>query len=275
MIGGIGGLGTFYYKSNKVGAAVQYGYHGNISLLLDLKYHYNVEDAFQAPSKPQRMGSTVQNFMNGNLQFLVPGQFTSKATFDYFEKETDGIEYIQVIDNSYDVQQWVTIQKYVRSNYKFKGASFKYDLFNGNEKGYSWRAGVTGEYSEMADVYYLPKSEFEAENLYGSVFAKKNLTLGENSSLLLGFNLGYNSNLGGKFIYTGADPTSAVILEFYDKDFAHLTSDYYRAGLGFNYSVVIGKSSNALFASGDCQFLKPTKGVDSRINAVFSLGFTF
>lgn len=275
VVGGLGGISTFYYKSNKVGGAVQYGYHGNVNLLLDLKYHYKVEDAFQAPSKPQRMGSTVQNFMNGNLQVLVNGHYTNKVTLDYFEKLTDGIEYIQVIDNTYEVQQWVTIEKYIRSNYAYKGASLKYDLFSGNEKEYSWRAGVNGEYSDIAEVYYLPKSEFSAENIYASVFAKKNISLKANSSFLLGCNVGYNSNLGGKFVYTGADPNSAVVEEFYKKDLAYLTADYYRAGLSINYSVAVKNSSNAVFVSGDCQYLKPTNGSNSRINALFSLGFTF
>lgn len=275
VVGGLGGISTFYYKSNKVGGDVQYGYHGNINVLLDLKYHYKVEDVFQAPSKPQRMGTTVQNYMAGNLQFLMSGPYTSKVTLDYYENKTDGIEYIQVIDNSYEVQQWVTIQKYIRSNYAHKGASVKYDLFSGNEKEYSWRAGVNGEYSKLADVYYLPKSEFEAENIYASVFGKKNFSLGTSKSLLLGCNLGYTSNLSGKYVYTGANPTSAVVADFFTKDLAYLMADYYRTGLSINYSFILGKSSNALFVSGDCQYLKPVKGSDSRMNALFSLGFTF
>lgn len=275
VIGGLGGIGTFYYKSNKVGAAVQYGYHSNINILLDIKGHYKIEDAYQSPSKPQRMGSTEQRFIDGNLQVLTKGSYTSKVTLDYTEKNTDGVEYIQVIDNSYAVQKWVTIDKYIRSNYKFRGASVRYDLFCGNEKGYSWKTGVDGEYSDMADEYYLPKSEFEAENIYASVFVKKNFTLGENRFLLFGVDLGYNSNLGGKFIYNGADPNSIIIEEFYNKDFAHLTSNYYSAGLNFNYSMVVGKSSTALFVSGDCKFLKPTEGSGNRINTEFSLGFTF
>ena len=275
VVGGLGGITTFYYKSDKVGGAVQYGYHSNIDLLLDLKYYYKVEDVFQAPSKPQRMGSTVQNYLNGNLQLLINGRYTSKVTLDYFDKQTDGIEYIQVIDNSYEVQKWVTVQKYIRSNYTCKGASLKYDLFSGKEKEYTWRAGVTGEYSDLADVYYLPRSEFKAENIYASVYAKKNISFGTNNSFLLGCNLGYNSNLSGKFVYTGADPTSVIIRDFYNKDLAYLTSDYYRAGLSFSYSVAVKNSSNAIFVSGDCQYLKPAKGSENRINTVFSLGFTF
>ncbi|MGE0077867.1 MAG: DUF6850 family outer membrane beta-barrel protein [Bacteroidales bacterium] len=274
-VGGQGGIGIFYYKSNKIGGGVQYGYQGSINVLLDVKGHYKVEDAFQSPTKPQRMGSTEQLLVNGNLQVLLAGDYTHKFTFDYMDKSTDGIEYIQVIDNSYEVQKWVTIEKYVRSNYSFKGASFAYDLFRGSDKGYSWRAGLVSQYSNMNDEYYLPKSKFNAENINASVFAKKNLVIGKQGLLLFGLNLGYSSNISGEFIYTGADPNSVIIEEFYKKDLAYLTSDYYSAGLNFNYSLALEKSNTALFVAGDCQVIKPTEGSDNRVNAVFSVGFTF
>jgi hypothetical protein len=274
-IGGVGGLNVFYYKSDRIGGGFQYGYNGNLSVLLDLKYALKIEDAFQTPSKPQNMGSTKQIIKEGNLQIVKVGKYTSKVTVDYLDKNTDGIEYIQVVDKSYDVQRWVTVQKYIRSNYRFNGASVKYDIFKGTESGYSWRAGLSGEYTNVKDIFYSPRSVFEAENMFGSIYGKKNIKLGEKSFLLLGLNAGYNSNIGGQFDYNGADPNSIVITEFYDKDFAYLTSDYYRTGLSITYSIAVGKKSNTVFANGDCQIMKPTSGSDSRLNALLSVGFTF
>lgn len=275
MIGGVGGLGTFYYKSDKIGGGFQYGYHGNVNVLLDLGYSMKIEDAFQSPSKPQNMGSTKQTVMTGNLQFIKEGNYTSKVTLDYFDRNTDGIEYIQVLDKTYEVQKWVTVQKYVRSNYTLKGASVKYDLIKGNESGYSWRVGVSGEYTDLNDIYYLPRSIFQAENMFGSIYGKKNFKTGEKSFLVIGLNAGYNTNIDGSFDYNGADPNSVVIKEFYEKDYAYLTSDYYRTGLSFTYSVAVGKKSNAIFVNGDYQLMKPKSGSDSRSNAFLSVGFTF
>lgn len=273
MVGG--DIGIFYYKSNKVGGAFQYGYHGDVELLLDAKYHYKVEDAYQAPTKPQRMGSTVQNFINGNVQLLFNGDFTNKVTLDYVSKNTDGIEFVQVLDNSFDVNRWITIAQHVRSKYKLTAASAKYDLFRNNDRGYSWKAGFNAEYTKTDDEYILPKSAFQAENFYAAVNATKNFNVGTLSSLLVGLNLGYNTNIDGMYEYNGADPTSAVVEELYKRDLEFLTSDYVRAGLDISYSIGLSKKSVAVFLRGSCQYLKPTEGSLDRVQAVGTVGLTF
>lgn len=110
VVGGLGGIGTFYYKGNKIGGGFQYGYTstGSFRALLDVKYHYKVEDAYQSPTKPQRMGSIKQNKIDGTIQLLNNGEnYTNKVSLGYFYKSTDGIEFIQVLDNTYEVQQWI------------------------------------------------------------------------------------------------------------------------------------------------------------------------
>lgn len=274
-VGSGSGLGAFYYKGNKIGGAFQYNYNGCVKALLDVKYHYKVEDVFQSLSKPQRMGTTVQNVFEGNLQLMIDGNYTNKLTVSYFDKSTDGIEYIQVLDHSYEVQQWVTMAKYVRSKYSLQVASLQYDFFAGNDRGYSWRAGVNGEYSNKKEEYLLPSSILTAENIFANVFAKKNFTLGSKNTLLFGLNAGYSKNLSGEYVYGGVNPTSALVTDMYKNDIAFLTSDYFRCGGELNIAFMVAKKMS-MFVSAKCQYLKPSSDeFDSRVNANFSVGLTF
>lgn len=272
---GSGGLGSFYYKGNKIGGAFQYNYNGAFNALLDVKYHYKVEDVFQSPSKPQRMGTTKQNVFEGNLQLMFDGDYTNKLTLGYFDKSTDGIEYIQVIDESLEVQQWVTLAKYIRSNYSLQVASLKYDFFAGSDRGYSWRAGVNGEYSNQKDEYFLPNSILTAENIFANVFAKKNFNLGSKSTLLFGLNAGYSKNLNGEYIYGGVNPESVLVTNMFKNDIAFLTSDYLRFGGELNVAFVVAKKMS-MFVSAQCQYLKPSsEEFSNRMNTSFSVGLTF
>lgn len=275
VLGGIGGIGTTYYKGNILGGAFQYNYKGALNALLNIKYNYKVEDAFMSPSKPQRLGSTKQNVFEGNLQLMIDGNYTHKLTLNYYDKSTDGVEYIQVIDNSYDVQQWVTVAKYVRSKYSLQVASLKYDFFAGNDRGYSWRAGVNGEYSNKSDEYYLPNSTLTAENIFANIFAKKNFILGSKNALLFGLNIGYSKNIDGEYVYGGANASSQLVTEMFKNDIAFLTSDYLRLGGELNFSFLVAKKMS-MFLSAKCQYLNPSSDeFDSRINANFSIGLTF
>ncbi|MBR7157207.1 MAG: hypothetical protein IKD16_02290, partial [Bacteroidales bacterium] len=275
IVGGIGGLQTHYWKGNKIGGAFQYSFlsNGAFKALLDVKYNYKVEDAYQAPTKPQRMGSTEQNLMAGTLQLLLDGErFTNKLTVGYTDKSTDGIEYIQVVDNTYEVQQWVTLAQYIRSNYSLKVASLKYDFFANSERGYSWRAGVTGEYSDKFDEYYLPNSTLKAENIYFSIYGKKNFALSKKSTLLFGINFGYNSNIDGYYNYSGSCEGTDIVDKMYANDIAFMTTNYMRLGGELNFSTMVAQKT-ALFISANCQYLNPDNDLFSnRTNLAFSLG---
>ena len=122
FVSGSVGVGTFFYKGNRIGGGLQYGFkNGGLATLVDVAYSYKVEDAFQNPTKKQTMGSTRQNRWNSSLQVLSENaDYLNKLTLSYVDRKTDGIEYIQELDSSFEVAEWITLAKYVRSKYSFR-----------------------------------------------------------------------------------------------------------------------------------------------------------
>lgn len=278
VVSGSVGVGTFFYKGNKLGAALQYGYssNGSFSALLDAGYSYKVEDAWQTPTKKQRMGSVKQNMWEGSLQLLSDGDsFLNKVTVSFADKKTDGIEYIQVLDQSFEVSEWVTKAKYVRSCYSYTTLAVDYELYAKNEDGYSWRAGFNGEYSDKFDEYYLPASTLKAENLLMNMYAKKNFALCRKSSLLTGVNVGYNANLEGEYNYSGSYSESKVVKEMYANDILFMASDYVKFGAQACFSTLVGPRTS-FFVEAKCQYFVPSgSGFDNRLFTDFSVGITF
>ena len=278
VVGSINGLKTFYYKQNLVGGALQYGYHGNFHILAEGKYNYRVTDVIQTPSKPERMGTTVRNSYGGNVQALFGDEYTSKIYADAYVNHTDGIEYVQELDDTYEVQQWVTIAKFIRSRYEFTAASLGYDFFAGKDNGYDWKIGVKGIYSNREDEYILPHSAFSAENLYGELNGAKTFT-NQTCVILLKANLGYNYNLGGEFLYNGADANSQVVKLMYERDLAVMTANYLMAGLGVNASFPIS-GKVAMYLGAEAQYLRNVTEASRiqaprRVFAGLTLGFNF
>jgi len=276
VVGSLNSLGTYYYKENKIGAALQYGFNGDsFDVLAEAKNTYQVIDVMQSPTKPQRMGSTVQKITGGNIQAIInpEGDLTGKITLDGYRKNTDGIEYIQEIDKSYEVQQWVTIAKYIRSTYQFTAASLKYDLYRNSDAGYNWMAGIQGIYSNRADEYIVPNSTFKAENIYGEIYGKKNIMAGDNS-ILIGINAGYNYNLNGSYSYNGSNPESRVVKDMYEKDLAVMSANYYQFGVNINASFPIWKGTS-LYVAGNCQYLRSTDTMNQYAYVVDKDGSNF
>jgi len=253
VVGSLSGVNTFYYKQNLVGGALQYGFHGGFDLVAEVNHAYRVIDVIQTPSKPQRMGSTVNKTSGASIQLLFGDACTSKLFMDGYRKQTDGIEYVQEIDDTYEVQQWVTIAKYVRSHYQFTAATLGYELFAGKTKGYNWKAGIKGIYSDRSDEYVLPHSIFSVKNTYGELYGAKNFET-RNSAILVKANVGYNYNLDGAYEYNGADENSRIVIDMYGRDLAVLTSNYIQAGLGVNLSFPISHKA-AMYIEGNLQYL--------------------
>ena len=278
IVAGTTGLGTFFYKGNRLGAGMQYGYNGggSFSMLADVSWSYKVEDAFQTPTKKQRMGSTVQNLWKGSLQFLMDSDaFMHKASLSFVDKKTDGVEYLQELDSSFEVSEWITLGKYIRSRYTGKEASVHYELFAKKDGGYSWKAGLEGEYSDKFDEYLLPVSTLEAKNLLFNVYGKKNFAIGGKSSLLAGLNVGYNANIFGEYNYSGAYGESETVTQMYKNDIAYMSSDYLTFGGQLTFSTLVGEKTS-MFLQVKCKYLSP-KGSDfeKRTYTDFSLGITF
>ena len=274
IVGGVGGLSTFYYKMNRVGGGFQYGYNGNVSLLLDLNYNYSVEDVFQTPSKPQHMGTVVQTYCNAAFQLMLDmDRSVNKLSLFTDSRKSDGIEHVQVYDNTYEIQQWVTLASAIKSSYSLKGARADYFYYRKNDRGYSWQAGAGVEYTDSYDVYYMPESKMSARNLYASVNAGYNFAISK-SSLLAKIDCGYNANISGEYVYAGQDVESPVITDFYASDLNYKTSDFIKAGLSLKYSLPIAKKY-AVYLSAYGAYLKALSSSVDMLRTSVSLGFSF
>ena len=278
VVSGSVGVGTFFYKGNRIGGGLQYGFdNGNgFSALADVAYTYKVEDAFQTPTKKQTMGSTSQDMLKGSLQLMFDRENTmQKLTVSYLDRQTEGVEYIQELGQTFEQSEWITLAKYVRSNYSYTSAAANYEFFVKNGKGYSWKAGVDAVYSDKFDEYLLPVSSLKAENVFANVYVKKNFNLNNNRTVLAGLNFGMNSNLEGEYNYTGAFADSETVNKMYANDILYMSSDYIRFGAEVSYSTLVSGTAS-LFVKGACQYFSPKESsFDKRICTNISLGITF
>ena len=279
VVSGSVGVGTFFYKGNKIGGSVQYGYNngGSAAALIDAGYSYKVEDAFQTPTKKQTMGSTKQNAWYVSAQlYAEDAAKLDKTIISYKERYTDGIEYIQELDQSFDVAEWVTLAKYVRSKYISRVLDIKYEYYIKSGDSYKWKFGVDMQHSYKFDEYLLPEASFKAENDYGEVYAKRNFILGSGkSTLLAGLNLGYNENIKGEYNYTGAYSDAETVTDMYENDIRYMSTDYLKCGAELTYSTLVSKNTS-LFVKGAMQYFAPINSdFNRRVYTNFSVGITF
>ncbi len=278
FVSGSVGVGTFFYKGNRIGGGLQYGFNNDngFSALVDAAYTYKVEDAFQTPTKKETMGSTRQDLWKVSAQLLNENaENMQKLAISFLDRKTDGIEYIQELDSSFEVAEWITLAKYVRSKYSFRNVALKYDFFAKDGASYSWRAGIEGDYSLKSDEYLLPASSLEAENMLWNVYAKKNFVWGEDNSLLAGLNVGYNQNLKGEYNYTGAYETSETVTNMYKNDIMYMSSDYWKFGAEASFSTVVS-AATSLVVKGQLEYYSPKdSSFSKRVYAGVSVGITF
>lgn len=270
VIGSLSGIGTFYYKRNLYGGSLQYGFgEGDLKMLFEGGYTYQMVDAFQTPTKPRRMGSTVQQRIFGKAQIIAANDdFFHKVTVEGFHRSTDGIEFLQELGT-----EWETVAKYVRSTYTLDHIALGYDFYRKNDVGYSWMAGVRGAFDDRNDVYLLPASDQKIRNLTGELYAKKNFQAGSVS--ILGTLRGaYRKNLSQVYNYGGADPQSVVITDFFQREFTYATVDLWKAGAQLNVAFPLG-GRTAMFCQADIDYAKPVAWTGNRLLTTFTLGFTF
>lgn len=270
VVGSLSGISTFYYKRNLYGGALQYGFGGRgLKLLAEGGYSYQLVDAFQTPTKPQRMGSTIQQKIFGKAQVLAESETVlGKVTVEGFHRTTDGVEFLQELG-----VEWQTIDKNIRSHYDLWHLALGYDFFRKGEVGYSWMAGVRGAYDEHNDKYILPASEMTYKNVTGELYAKKNWLIGD-VTVLAGLHGAFRKNLGAVYQYGGAEPTSVIILEFYHKDFEYKTAPCWKGGASVNVAFPIG-GRTAMFCQLEGDYLKPLYLESKRLFATLTVGFTF
>ncbi len=277
VVGGLQSLGRFVYNGNKVGAALQYSYSfSDIKFLLEGRYDYGVEDVISTPTKPKKEGSLVTEVISAKLTAVRKCDNLSRLELYYNKRNADGIEHVQVLDNTYEVQQWVDLYSSIRSTYNQEEMGAKLDFFRGADHDYKWRAGLFTTYRANDDNYIMPHSRMFVKNMYYGGDVKANFNLGGDSRLLAGAGFTYKNNFDGKYRYRGADPGSIVITQFMTPDFEFLKQSYYKIGGELTFHTAVRKASRAgFYVKAAIDYYKPTEGETNRVWTNFGLGFTF
>lgn len=270
--GEIGGgmVGLRDYNANSLGGGLQYSFAtDDVRLLVSGKYTHTVEDANNNYTTPKIIGTTKENIWTGRLDLIWNLDKTNSLIFggEYYDRSLDGIEYIQVYNNSADVAQWEVISKNIRSNYATRTATVDLDYMNKDDgNGYRWLAGVELGYEKSADIYYIPLSTQNVENFRFELHAKKNFIFGDNS-ILLGARGAYKAPLDSDRSYTGQNESSEIYTDLVLHDYDFLRCKSYGIGgeLGYTRQGLFN-GHTSLFATVTADYCK---ALDSCIDSKF------
>ena len=275
-VGGQSSLNPFNHTANNMGGELTYGLcKGNLDLVLSGAYSKKVEDIIQTPTRPQMEGSVIETNKSINLQALLKGIMVHKFFVSYDHNQIDGIQYVQELDQTYEVQKWITKFKSIRSTFTDKDFYAAYDVIAGADHEYVWRAGIFFNYHNLSDIYYLPLSTMDWKSTTVGIQAKYNAKVGTHSRLLIGANFALkNVNDDAKYLYTGPNPNSPVIKDFFEKDFAMAVNNNTKFGGEMTLSVPV-RSSTSLYLKALFDYYKAGKIDLNRTCAHFALGLTF
>ncbi len=273
------------YNANSLGGGLQYGFGGDeLSLLVEAKYAFAVEDVNNNYTMPKKIGTTKERIWDAsaNLKWSMNEYNALFAKAQYYNRSLDGIEYVQVWDSSHEVAQWVVISKSVRSNFATQQMNFNLDYMNHDEgNAYRWLAGVDVNYEKMDDIYYLPLSEQMVENISFNAHLKKNFEFGKNM-ILVGVNGGLKRNLDSMHNYTGNHSATMIYTDMVLRDYYFLKSDAYSVGGEISYTRkgIVGENSSLFVkANFDHQHNLPVKprtyAFNGRSWLVIQAGLTF
>jgi len=275
-VGGMVSLNPFNHTANQLGGELAYGFHtGNMDLVLTAAYSKKIEDIIQSPTRPQMEGSVIEKNTAINLQALFKGSMVHKFSLSYDNNQIDGVQYVQELDRTYEVQQWITKFKSIRSSFADKDFYAGYDVLAGVDAEYKWRAGVFFNHHILSDIYYLPLSTMDWKSTTLGIQAKYNANLGNNSRLLIGANFALkNVNDNAKYVYTGPNPNSPVIKEFFEKDFAMAVNNNTKIGGEVALSIPV-RTYTSLYLKAVYDYYKASKIDVTRTCAHFALGIIF
>ena len=271
------------YNANAMGGGMQYSFQSDkVKLLLSGEYTFAVEDVNNNYTIPKLIGTTKENTwdVKANLQWDVCDDHALFAEVEYYDRSIDGIEYVQVWDNTYEVSKWVVISKNIRSNFSTQRTSAKVDYMQKKGNSYGWWAGVEVEKEKLSDIYYLPRSTQDVENIYLSAHVKKNFTFGQNA-ILLGVNGGMKKNQSGDLTYTGNYADSDIYKNMVLRDFRYLQENALMWGAELSYTRGgLFKSNSAFFLNLKYNHIAPNDSdgkahFDKYSALVIKAGLTF
>jgi len=277
VIGGLQSLGGFFYDANKVGAGLQYAWQKHaLHLFAEGGYSYRVEEAVRDITKPKKEGNLRQQSLYAHAALLHEGVNLNRLDLSLQRDNTDGIEFVQVLDNTYEVQQWIDLYSSIRSTYRREAVRLSYDFYRNAEKEYSWKTGLFALYTVSDDRYILPASHMKIRDLYLGASAKVNFPSRHSSNWVFGADVIWKKNHEGEYLYGGADPGSIVITEFMNPDVAYLKQDYYKVGGNISYfAAVAPQKSSGIFLKLSADYYKPTDGEGERLITRLGVGLTF
>ncbi|MDD2247493.1 MAG: hypothetical protein PHI70_05010 [Proteiniphilum sp.] len=277
VIGGLQSLGSFVYDANKAGAGLQYTWQqSDMRLFAEGVYSYRVEEAVRDITKPRKEGTIRQQELYGHTALMHEGVNLNRVDLSYRSSRTDGIEFVQVLDKSYEVQQWVDLYSSVRSTYRRDTYRLSYDFFRNAGQEYSWKAGLYAIYTVKDDCYIMPASYMKIRDLYLGADAKVNIPSGRSSRWVLGADIVRKANQKGDYLYGGADPGSIVITDFMNPEVNYLKQDYYKVGASLSYfAATPSLKDNGLFLRLSADYYRPTEGEGKRVITQLGMGLTF
>ena len=248
------------YNANAMGGGLQYSFAGEkIKVLLSGEYNFAVEDVNNNYTLPKIIGTTKENTwdVKGNLMWSINPDHSLFAEVEYYNRSIDGIEYIQEWDNTYEVSQWIVISKNIRSNFSTQRTTAKVDYMKNKGNSYTWWAGLEIEQESLSDIYYLPRSTQDVDNLYISAHVKKNFIFGLNS-IVLGVSGGYKDNRAKSISFTGNYADSDIYKHMVLRDYYYLSSGAYYGGLELGYTRGgLFKSNSSFFVNMKADLMQP------------------
>jgi hypothetical protein len=145
---------------------------------------------------------------------------------------------------------------------------------------YSWLAGIELQKEKLSDIYYLPRSTQDVENLYFTAHVKKNFFFGKNA-ILVGVNGGVKKNQSGEHTYSGNYADSDIYKNMVLRDFRYLQENalMWGAELGYTRSDLFN-SRSSLFINVKYNHVAPNDGdgkahFDNYSALVIKAGLTF
>ena len=280
-VAGIGAGRTTNYHGDKVGAAAQYSFSGPaVDVLLEGSYTMKVENVEVSYTSPKKDAAVNDQTAQAALSLVKRGKSLSHSLrLGYTYRHIDGIQYINQRDNSESQTGWMELYHNIRSTYETNAVEAAYSIVRPRGHEYDWRVGLTARYEKQDDVYLMPRSTKNHENLYVGVNGKKNFALGEKLTrrLLVGAHAGYNKNLSGGYRYGGSHADYVTVTAMEAVDALYLTSNYYRLGLSATYSQQLKAHSRThLFAKAAFDYTHAQGDVFSHRSVLsVSLGCNF
>jgi hypothetical protein len=248
------------YYGNNFGGGIQYSFTGAFKVFVSGNYSMKVENHdWNSNNRVNQIpnGAVKDQVIAGKLAIGKECQmFTHNVELNYVDRKISGIEYITERDIEASTG-FVVLWSGIRSKFNTQRFSGRYDIFRTSGREYSWKAGIEGLYEKIDDVYLIPRSVKNAENLTFNLDIKKNFNVSDQlvKRLLFEVRGGLNKNLSGEYVYGGQNPQFETVTMLEQGNINYLTSNYVKFGGAIKYSQLISNRSNAnLFFGIDANY---------------------